>query len=141
MPTYIPNHNASRSASSKPKAEPKIIHQTFFKSVGPRTYAAQVKEIANGNQLLVLTEGKRDEKSNELRKTRLFIYGEDFAEFFKMLDSVRGFVDAHPVSKATQARRQKYWEKQRQSTPPDSKGSSDPSASAEGSEEADNLDS
>jgi hypothetical protein len=42
------------------KPEPKILFQKFFKSLGPRTYAAQVKELANGNQMLVLTEGKRD---------------------------------------------------------------------------------
>jgi hypothetical protein len=47
---------------SKPKAEPKIIHQTFFKSVGPRTYAAQIKEIANGNHLLVLTAQAKRQK-------------------------------------------------------------------------------
>lgn len=97
--------------TKKPKAEPKIIHQAFFKSVGPRTYAAQIKEIANGNQLLVLTEGKRDEKTNEVRKTRLFIYAEDFAEFFKMLDDARTFVSENPVSKDTQARRKRFWER------------------------------
>jgi len=47
--------------SEKPRPEPRIIHQTFFKSVGPRTYAAQVKELSNGNHLLALTEGRRDE--------------------------------------------------------------------------------
>jgi Protein of unknown function (DUF3276) len=98
-------------ASSKSKPEPKIIHQTFFKSVGPRTYAAQIKEIANGNHLLVLTEGKRDDKTNEVRKTRLFVYGEDFPELFKMLDNARAFIDANPVSKAVQAKRQKFWER------------------------------
>ena len=99
-------------ASSKPKAEPKIIHQTFFKSVGPRTYAAQIKEIANGNHLLVLTEGKRDEKTDEVRKTCLFVFAEDFPEMFKMLDDARAYIEAHPVSKAAQAKRQKFWEKQ-----------------------------
>jgi hypothetical protein len=84
---------------SKPKAEPKIIHQTFFKSVGPRTYAAQIKEIANGNHLLV-------------RKTRLFVYAEDFPELFKMLDDAKAFIESHPVSKAAQAKRQKFWERQ-----------------------------
>ena len=48
-----------------PKPEPKILFQQFFKSVGPRTYAAQVKQAANGNHFLVLTEGKRDDKTNE----------------------------------------------------------------------------
>jgi tRNA A37 N6-isopentenylltransferase MiaA len=111
----VANFTAGKSfASSKPKAEPKIIHQTFFKSVGPRTYAAQIKEIANGNHLLVLTEGKRDEKTDEVRKTRLFVYAEDFPEMFKMLDDARAYIEAHPVSKAAQAKRQKFWEKQNQ---------------------------
>jgi tRNA A37 N6-isopentenylltransferase MiaA len=109
----VANFTAGKSfASSKPKAEPKIIHQAFFKSVGPRTYAAQIKEIANGNHLLVLTEGKRDEQTNEVRKTRLFVYAEDFPEMFKMLDEARAYIEAHPVSKAAQAKRQKFWEKQ-----------------------------
>jgi len=73
---------AGRQSGGKPKVEPKIIHQTFFKSVGPRTYASQVKELGNGNQLLVLTEGKRDDTTGEVRKTRLFVYAEDFAAFF-----------------------------------------------------------
>ena len=54
-----------------PKPEPKILFQKFFKSIGPRTYAAQVKEAGNGNHFLVLTEGRRDEKTGEVRKTRL----------------------------------------------------------------------
>jgi hypothetical protein len=118
----VANFAAGRSfASSKPKAEPKIIHQTFFKSVGPRTYAAQIKEVANGNHLLVLTEGKRDEKTDEVRKTRLFIYAEDFPEMFKMLDDARAYIEAHPVSKAAQARRQKFWEKQNRNAKPEVK--------------------
>jgi hypothetical protein len=48
----------------KPKPEPKILHQSYFKSVGPRTYASQLKELPNGNHLLVLTEGKRDQAVN-----------------------------------------------------------------------------
>ena len=95
---------------SKPQAE--ILFQKYFKSVGPRTYAAQIKEIANGNHLLVLTEGKRDEQTNEVRKTRLFVYAEDFPEMFKMLDDARAYIEAHPVSKAAQAKRQKFWERQ-----------------------------
>src|SRR5947208_354484 len=60
------------------KPEAKILFQKFFKSVGPRTYAAQIKEAHNGNHFLVLTEGKRDEATNEVRKTRIFIFSEDF---------------------------------------------------------------
>lgn len=125
-------------SSSKPKAEPKIIHQTFFKSVGPRTYAAQIKEIANGNHLLVLTEGKRDEKTNEVRKTRLFVYGEDFPQLFKMLDDARAFIEAHPVSKAVQARRQKFWERTNQTAQANAKVAAEPPTAEE--ESNDELD-
>jgi hypothetical protein len=135
----VANFTAGKSfASSKPKAEPKIIHQTFFRSVGPRTYAAQVKEIANGNHLLVLTEGKRDEQTNEVRKSRLFVYAEDFPELFKMLDDARAFIYAHPVSKAAQARRQKFWERHNQTAKAEVKVPREPVAAEEA--EHDDLD-
>ena len=95
-----------------PKPEPVILFQQFFKSVGPRTYAAQVKRAANGNHFLVLTEGKRDEKTNELRKSRLFIYSEDFVEFFKLMKASAEFVKANPVDPAVRAKREKVWAKQ-----------------------------
>jgi hypothetical protein len=98
-------------ASQKPKPEPKIIHQTFFKSVGPRTYASQVKELANGNHMLVLTEGKRDEASGEIRKTRVFVYSEDFPAFFRMVKESAEFIKAHPLSADAQERRKKFWAK------------------------------
>ena len=90
----------------------KILFQQFFKSVGPRTYAAQVKEAGNGNHFLVLTEGRRDEKTGEVRKTRLFIFSEDFAEFFKMVGETERFVRANPVSDEIKQKRQRFWGKQ-----------------------------
>src|SRR5437588_9342050 len=51
---------AKVSGNSVLKPEEAILFQTFFKSVGPRTYASQVKRPANGNHFLVLTEGNRD---------------------------------------------------------------------------------
>lgn len=98
--------------SAKPKAEPKIIHQTFFKSVGPRTYASQLKELANGNHMLLLTEGRRDEVSGELRKTRLCVFSEDFQAFFAMLKESAEFIKSHPLPADVRARRQRYWVKQ-----------------------------
>ena len=94
-----------------PKPEPKILFQKFFKSVGPRTYVAQVKEAANGNHFLVLTEGKRDEKTNEVRKSRLFIYSEDFVAFFQMMHETAAHIKAHPISAAVKAKRDKVWAK------------------------------
>jgi hypothetical protein len=95
-----------------PKPEPVILFQEFFKSVGPRTYVAQVKRAANGNHFLVLTEGKRDEKTNELRKSRLFIYSEDFVAFYKLMKASAEFVKANPVPNEVKAKRDKVWAKQ-----------------------------
>lgn len=97
------------AASPKPVAE--ILYQKYFKSVGPRTYAAQVKKAGNGNHFLVLTEGKRDEKTDEVRKTRLFVFSEDFVEFFKMLHETAKFIREHPVPDDVKQKRQRFWQK------------------------------
>jgi hypothetical protein len=97
--------------SAAPKAEPKILFQKYFKSVGPRTYAAQVKQAANGNHFLVLTEGKRDKKTDELKKTNLWIFSEDFTEFFRMLHETAQFIRANPVPFEVKNKRQKFWSK------------------------------
>ena len=97
--------------SAAPKAEPKILFQKFFKSIGPRTYAAQLKEAANGNHFLVLTEGKRDDKTSEVKKTKLLVFSEDFTEFFRMLHETVQFIKANPVSAEVKQRRQKFWAK------------------------------
>jgi hypothetical protein len=102
---------------SGPKPEPKILFQQFFKSVGPRTYAAQLKQAANGNHFLVLTEGKRDDKTNEVRKSRLFIYSEDFVAFFKLMHETALFVRANPVDPKVKAKREKVWAKKSDPTP------------------------
>lgn len=91
------------------KVEPKILAQSYFRSVGPRTYAAQLKEAANGNHFIVLTEGKRDEKTDEVRKTRLFIFSEDFEAFFKMMDETARFVKANPVPADVKRKRANFW--------------------------------
>ncbi len=101
--------SAANAAAGKPEA--KILFQKFFKSVGPRTYAAQIKEAANGNHFLVLTEGKRDEASGEVKKIRLFIFSEDFREFFHMLHETAQFIKANPVSEEVRERRERHWEK------------------------------
>jgi uncharacterized protein DUF3276 len=102
----------SRPASAKDaKPEPEILFQKFFKSVGPRTYAAQVKRASNGNHFLVLTEGKRDEKTEEVRKMRLFIFSEDFPAMFRMLHETAQFIKANPVPDEVRAKRERYWAK------------------------------
>jgi Protein of unknown function (DUF3276) len=96
----------------KPKVEPKILFQSYFKSVGPRTYAAQVKEAGNGNHFLVLTEGKRDAGSEDVRKTKLFVFSEDFVEFFRLVKQTAEFIKANPVSPKVRQKREKFWAKQ-----------------------------
>ena len=93
-------------------ADHEILFQKFFKSVGPRTYAAQVKRARNGNHFLVLTEGKRDEETADVRKTRLFVYGEDFVEFFRLVKSAAEFIRDNPVPDDVKRKRDKFWAKQ-----------------------------
>ena len=74
-------------------------------------YAAQIKEASNGNHFLVLTEGKRDKDTGELRKTRLFIFSEDFAALFRMLKETAEYIRAHPVSPQVKHRQAAFWAK------------------------------
>lgn len=101
------------ASPSKPEAkqDSDILFQTYFKSVGPRTYAAQVKRAGNGNHFVVLTEGKRDENSGEVRKTRLYVFSEDFSAFFKMLQETAVFIRANPLPEEIKQKRANYWKK------------------------------
>jgi hypothetical protein len=101
----------------QPPAEHEILFQQFFKSVGPRTYVAQVKRANNGNHYVVLTEGKRDGKTQDVRKVRLFVFSEDFDEFFKLMNATAAFVRAHPVPKEVKAKRERFWAKQAADAP------------------------
>lgn len=96
----------------KNKREDPILFQQYFKSVGPRTYAAQLKEAGNGNQYLVLTEGKRDDTSGEVRKIRLFVFSEDFPAFFHLLHETAAYIRSHPVPEEVKKKRAAYWKKQ-----------------------------
>jgi hypothetical protein len=106
----VPSDRSERSAAAKP--EPQILFQKYFKSIGPRTYAAQLKKAANGNHFLVLTEGKRDEKTEDIRKTKIFVFSEDFGEFFRMLHETAKFIRENPVPDEIRQKRQRFWAKQ-----------------------------
>ena len=106
-----PTRPAAAASPAPAKPEPVILFQNYFKSVGPRTYAAQVKEAGNGNHFLVLTEGKRDEGSGEVKKTKLFVFAEDFPAFFRMLHETAQFIKANPVSAEVKRKREKFWAK------------------------------
>ena len=112
-PSSKPAEARSRAETKPPKPDAKILFQTYFKSVGPRTYAAQLKKAGNGNHFLVFTEGKRDAKTQDLRKVSLFLFSEDFDSFFKLMRETEQFVRAHPVPKEVQQKRQKFWRKQK----------------------------
>jgi hypothetical protein len=108
-PSPVP---AARPKSSRgAKDDHKILFQKYFKSIGPRTYAVQIKQSNNGNHYIILTEGKRDLMTNEVRKTRLFVYSEDFAHYFRMLHETAQFIKTHPVPEEIKLRRQRYWAK------------------------------
>jgi hypothetical protein len=104
--------------SDKPRVEHPILFQHFFKSVGPRTYAAQVKKASNGNHYITITEGRRDDKTGEVRKTRLNIFSEDFAAFFDLLHRTAAFVRDHPLPPEIQRKRQQFWKRQTQTRRP-----------------------
>jgi len=115
---FTNSKTSAPTSQKKAKQDAKILFQTYFKSVGPRTYAAQLKQAGNGNHFLVFTEGKRDDKTNDLRKVSLFLFSEDFDSFFKLMRETEAFVRAHPVPKEVQAKRQKFWAKQKQPKQP-----------------------
>jgi len=102
------------------KPEPEILFQKYFKSVGPRTYAAQLKRAGNGNHFLVLTEGKRDEKTAEVRKTKVFVFSEDFVAFFRMLHETAQFIRANPVPDEVRGKRERFWAKHQSEDKPES---------------------
>lgn len=113
-PLVAPRRRPVRQKPQTPRGERQpdpILFQTYFKSVGPRTYAAQMKRASNGNHYLVFTEGKRDKETNEVRKTSLFVFSEDFVSFFKMLKETAQFVRANPVPAKVAAKRQQFWKR------------------------------
>jgi len=111
IPDAKPAHGV-RAAKEGEKPEAEILFQKYFKSVGPRTYAAQLKRAANGNQFLVLTEGKRDEKTGDVRKTKLFVWSEDFVSFFRMLHETAKYIRENPLPEEIRLKRERYWAKQ-----------------------------
>lgn len=102
---------ASANQRGVPRVEAETLFQKYFKSVGPRTYAAQVKKAGNGNHFLVLTEGKRDAITDEVRKTRLFVFSEDFQQFRELLRDTFKWIADHPVPDDVKKRQADRWKK------------------------------
>jgi hypothetical protein len=110
-PTSPKSAPPARAGAAAAKLEAEILFQTYFKSVGPRTYAAQVKKAGNGNHFVVLTEGKKDAETGQPRKTRLFVFSEDFRDFFRMLQETAVFIRENPVPPEIKKKRDKFWAK------------------------------
>jgi hypothetical protein len=87
---------AGREQRQSDRPEQKILFQKFFKAGQNRTYAAQVKETSGGQPFLVITDGRRD-KEGELRKSYVYVFSENFAEFFRMLQETAQYIKAHPA--------------------------------------------
>ncbi|HYO09861.1 MAG TPA: DUF3276 family protein, partial [Tepidisphaeraceae bacterium] len=107
----LPATMTSRPAGGAGKGDHKILFQKYFKSISPRNYSVHLKECNNGNHYLVLTETKRDAETGEVKKSKLFIYSEDFSQYFRMLHETAQFIKAHPVAEEIKLKRQRYWAK------------------------------
>jgi hypothetical protein len=109
VPTAAKGPGNARNAQPAERVEHDILFQTYFKSVGPRTYAAQVKRATNGNHYLVLTEGRRDKESGEVRKLRVNVFSEDFDAFFDLLRQTAAFIKANPLPPEVVEQRKRFW--------------------------------
>jgi len=99
----------AKAAADKP--EHAILFQKYFKSVGTRTYVAQLKVATNGNHYLVLTEASRIKGTDDIRKTRVFIYSEDFKAFFQLIAESQGYIATNPVPADIAQERATFWRK------------------------------
>jgi len=109
-PARDSSQNAAKGDGDRKPDHP-ILFQSFFKSVGSRTYAAQVKKASNGNQYLVITEGRRDKESGEVRKLRVNVFSEDFEAFFNLLRDTTRYIKEHPLPESFQKERLAFWKK------------------------------
>ena len=108
----------ARRDAKPAQIEHPILFQKFFKSVGPRTYAAQIKKASNSNHYLVLTEGRRDEKTGEVYKKRLNVFSEDFEAFLSLIRDIAVFNKANPVPETVRQRQAALWKKRQSKSAP-----------------------
>jgi hypothetical protein len=97
------------TAKPLPKSASNSLFQKSCKSHGNRGYSAHLKELPNGNHLLVLTDAKCDPQTGQTKKSRLYVHGEDFLTFFRMLHETAGFIRNHPVPEDIRRQRERYW--------------------------------
>ena len=46
-----------------------------------------------------------------MKKSRIFVYSEDFGQYFRMLHETAQFIKAHPVPEEIKMKRQRFWAK------------------------------
>lgn len=107
----VNNTPSGQTSDKKSAADHPILAQTYFKSIGTRTYVAQLKVASNGNHYLVLTEASRIKGSDDIRKTRIFVYSEDFKAFFDLVAQAQQSTQAHPVPREIAEERASFWRK------------------------------
>jgi hypothetical protein len=69
----------------------------------------QVSRARNDNQFITLIEGRRDRETNEVKKTKLLVFSEDYVEFFRMMHELALWVREHPLSEEFREKRKQYW--------------------------------
>jgi hypothetical protein len=77
-------------------------------------YAEVQRAVARGVRMRrarVVSEPVTDYTSGDVWKTRLFIYSEDFGEFFKLLQATAVFIRANPVPDEVKKKRTRFWAK------------------------------
>ncbi|MGN6506624.1 MAG: hypothetical protein ACTHM6_13775 [Tepidisphaeraceae bacterium] len=72
-----------------------------------------MKKATNGNHYLVLTEGRRDDKTGEVYKKRLNVFSEDFEPCVDRIRAFAAFKKAHPVPDNVRQRQAALWKKKR----------------------------
>ncbi|MFT3788103.1 MAG: DUF3276 family protein [Tepidisphaeraceae bacterium] len=106
-----PAPTGGRPANDKPDP---ILYQSWFKSVNPqRTYATQIKRARNGNRYAVVTEGKRDKQTGELKKISVYVYEEDFEALLGLFAQLADWVKKHPTPPDLRRRRAAFWAKKK----------------------------
>lgn len=93
--------NGSTSTGADNGEKP-VIFQQYFKN-GNRTYASQVKVSQIGKKYLVLTEGHRDPKTQELRKHTICVFEQDLKQFFAILQETVLYLRSAKDSSGTMA--------------------------------------
>lgn len=85
-----------------------------LKSVGSRTYFFDLKEAKTNNTYLQITESRpKGAEAEGFEQNRIFLFSEDFDEWFKTLGDVYRHLKAHPDQAKPPGRREPDQAKER----------------------------